>query len=205
MRGMTTPSSSSKSLLEVVELGADRLCELGDDPDGIDVAGELPRPLRPGGEVLQDLEVDLHLEHRARPANLHHHGRAVGERRRVGLADRGRCHRPILERGEDRLRIRPQLRADHRTDLVDRHRRRGILELRQLGDERRREEIRSRGQELAELDERRAEFLECGPEVRRGLGGGSLRRVGCAAPPGREDALQSEEPHDETEPVASEG
>ena len=127
------------------------------------------------------------------------------EGRRVRLADRCRRHRPIFERSEDLLGLGTELAANHVADQVDRHGRCGILQFREFGDEGGRKQVRPRRQQLPELDEGRAELLERGAEVFGRRGGSPPRRVGGRTPPARDHPIDSEQTHQKSESMATQG
>ena len=93
----------------------------------------------------------LHLDHDALPVLQHG---------AVHLADRPRGERLRLDRREDVLPRHAQLLLHHLDHLGLGERRDLILKRRQLRDALRRNQVRARGEDLAELGERRAELLE---------------------------------------------
>ena len=106
----------------------------------------------------------------------------VGQRRPVHLADRGRGDRALVEAEERLLDREPELGADHGLDLVERNGRDVVLELAQLGDDVRRDDVGARREQLAELDERRARARPASraAAVPRSAGGFVRRRAGAA-------------------------
>jgi len=96
----------------------------------------------------------------ARPQHLHHHLAAVGELRGMHLRDRGRSQRLAVEAGVE-LRHRLAQRA---LDLGLRQRavegRDAVLQQRQLRRHVGRQQVAAGGEDLAELDEDRTQFLQ---------------------------------------------
>jgi hypothetical protein len=109
----------------------------------------------------QHVDVGFDLFANVRPQHLDDHGAPVRQRRRMHLGHRSRRERLVLEAGEavvDR----------HAERLLDqRHRRRRIewrhmvLQQNQLVGDLRWQQIAADRDRLAELDEQRAELLEC--------------------------------------------
>ena len=75
-------------LLQVVELCAERVHEFVRQTHHVVASGRLRMPARARGEVLDDLEVPLHVLDHVRPAHLHDHVGSVVQRRGMGLSDR---------------------------------------------------------------------------------------------------------------------
>lgn len=101
----------------------------------------------------------------------------------MDLPDR-RCREWFLvERGICLGRRLPQLGLDPRSDGGERHRGHVVLELLQLRDESRRDEVAAGRKELPGLDERRAESFECSSHARLDrLLLGSTRAPGVLGP-----------------------
>ena len=76
------------------------------------------------------------------------------------LADRRRREGRAIEAREHEVEILAPGLVQDLVDLVGRHRRHRVLELPELGDQRRRQQVGARRRDLAELDERGAEILE---------------------------------------------
>ena len=76
------------------------------------------------------------------------------------LADRRRRDGLLLEVEERPLDRQAELRLDDPLDVLDRERRHLVLELPELGDHVRRDEVGTRREQLPELDERRPELVE---------------------------------------------
>ena len=112
-------------------------------------------------QVDEDLEVDLHGLGDAGALHLDRHRRAVGQRGAVDLADAGggerrRCRTSAKSSSTGRPSS-SSMRAAH---LVPRQRGHVVLQLGELHGEVGRHEVAARGEDLAHLDERRAEPLE---------------------------------------------
>ena len=147
-------------LLLVVELEPDRAAELVDElarVDEVELANALARD---PGRRRHQLEVGLDLARRVRTLHLDDDLGVVGQGRPVHLADRGRGDRSLVELDERLLDGEAELLADDALDVLDRDRRDVVLELAQLRDDVRRHDVGARREQLAELDERRAELVE---------------------------------------------
>jgi hypothetical protein len=120
----------------------------------------------------REVDVDLVLDPRA--AHLDDHLPPARQQRRVDLRDRRRREWLRVDADE---RVRRQLRRDHFTDLIERHRRDLVHELAELLDVHVGKQVGPRRKELAELDIRRAELLERVPKL-----AGALTGRGTVAP-----------------------
>jgi hypothetical protein len=133
-----------------------------------------------GGNLRQGLQVlDDHLAD-AGPLHLDRDPAPVAQGGAMHLAQRRRRHRDRLELGEGLGEPDPELRAD---DGLHVHERKGldlVLEPGQRFHVGEGKDVRPRGEELAELDERRPHLLEVGREVLGELllAGSGHRRVG---------------------------
>ena len=144
----------------VVELLADRACELVHELAHVD---EVERPdalLGDSRRLVEETQVGLDLLRRARPLHLDRDDVAVREHCAVDLADRGRGQRLAVELEEEALDRLAELLADDALDLLVRERAHVVLEPAQLGDDVRRQHVGPHREELAELDEGRAELVE---------------------------------------------
>ena len=108
---------------------------------------------------------------RARPLHLDDDVLAVFERRAVHLPDRPGRERRRLDRLEDVLPRHLQLLFHHVDDLGLGERRDVVLQLGQLVDDVRRDEVRTRREDLTELREGRAELFERGAKPPRAVRG----------------------------------
>ncbi len=127
---------------------------------GLRVARQQPRGRAQEREIHLDLLDDAgssHLDDDC-PAALHE--------RPVRLRDRGRRERLGIDARED---VRTEIGLDHGVDLGERHRRHLVDEAAELLDVHVGQEVRPRGEELAQLDEGRAELLQRAPESFRTL------------------------------------
>lgn len=84
------------------------------------------------------------------------------------LRQRCRSQRLFVQPCEHAFRLRAQCCDQLRADLFERQRRHCVLQLAQLFDPLRRQQVHTRGQHLPQLDEGRPEFLERAPHPRRG-------------------------------------
>jgi hypothetical protein len=149
------------------------------------------------GQILFDLLDD------AGPAYLDHHLSAIGQCRGVGLADRGRGKRRGVEddkAGRDRL---AQLHAKRLLDHVPGYWRRGVLQFGQFCLILRRQQVGAGREDLAQLDERGAEFFEGHADVLGpGVGLRAARVAEQSAVEGHE-ALQPEHADQVAQPMAT--
>ena len=149
----------------VVELLADRAGELVDELAHVDEV-ERPDPLLGDSRgLVEEPEVGLDLLRRARALHLDGDAVAVREHRAVDLADRRRRDRLAVELEEEALDRLTEVLADDALDLLVRERAHVVLEPAELGDDVRRQDVGPHREELAELDERRAELVEQLAEV----------------------------------------
>ena len=128
----------------------------------VDDLPECRPPLRLLGEELEQPEVLEDVLLCARPLDLHHDPRAVGERGLVHLGDRAGGHRLGLDVLEHVLPRHPELLLHDLHDFLLGERRHLVLERGELLDELRRQEVGPCREDLAELGER-------GPELLHGL------------------------------------
>jgi hypothetical protein len=152
-------------LLLVVELLADRARELVDELPGVDeveLAHSVAHDARDRGHQLQ---IGFDLARRRRPLHLDHDVLDVREGRPMHLADRGGGDRPRVEREERAVDPEPELLLDDALDVLDRERRHVVLELLQLDDDVRRDDVGPGREQLTELHERRAELVEHLPQA----------------------------------------
>ena len=112
------------------------------------------------GEHLEQREVLLDQATGLGTLHLDHGLLAVREDRAVDLGDRARGERLGLDVLEDVFPRHAELLLHHEDDLLLRQRRHVVLELRQLLDEFRRQEVGPRRQDLSELAEGGPELLE---------------------------------------------
>ena len=105
-------------------------------------------------EILPDLRL------RGGTLHLDHHALAADQRGPVHLGDRAGRQRIRLDAGEHVLPRNLQLRLHHRHHFGFGQRRDMILKVSELRDDRRRQQVRTGRQDLAELGEGRPEFLQ---------------------------------------------
>ena len=167
----------------VVELLADRARELVDELARVD---ELERPhalADQAGGLVEQRQVGLDLPRRVRALDLDGDAAAVRERGAVHLADRGGGDRGRVEVGEELLDAQLEVLADDALDVLVRDRADVVLELLQLDHDVGRDDVGARREELAELDEGRAELVEHLAQVPAALrGAGRLRRPASGGP-----------------------
>ena len=164
----------------VVELLPDRAAELLDERLRVDeVEGAHALADDAGGRPHQ-LEVRLDLAGRLRPLHLDDDLVARRQRRAVHLADRRGGDRHLVEREERLLERQAHLLLDHPPHVGERDRRHVVLQAAELGDDVGRHHVGPGGEELAELDEGRAELVEHLAQAPAAVG---ELRVVVAAPP----------------------
>ena len=100
------------------------------------------------------------------------------------LSDRGGGHRAPVELEEEALDREPEVLLDHALDLFERERADVVLEPAELRDDVRRQDVRPHGEELAELDEGRAELVEELAQMLAALGRRALEELRAVAPAG---------------------
>lgn len=189
-------------LADVIQLRAQGLGELLGEPDEVVAVRNLPAASRRGGHVSENFQVLLDLFNDTGPAHLNDNFSAVRHGGPVSLADRRRRERRPVEGGEQSRQWLPELRRNHRLDLVGGHRWGLVLQLRQLRLVVRGEEIGPCRDDLPELDEGRAQLREGHANV-FGLGvrPGAARMAEDSAMEGHE-ALQAEHPDEVAQSVA---
>ena len=152
-------------LLDEVELGAEVDLELVRERARLQQLGGLGALLEELDGRADEGEVDVDLLDDARPAHLDHHLSAVREQRRVDLRDRGGGQRLRVELDDRVADVFPH----DPLDLREGEGRHLVHQLRELVDVDVREQVRARGEQLAELEEGRAELLEGLAELDRAL------------------------------------
>ena len=151
-------------LVRVVELEANRARELVDELLWIDELERAHALLQELRRLVEEPEVGLDLPRRLGALNLDRDLLAVREHGPVHLPDRGGGERLLVELDERLLHGQPELGLDRGTRLLERERRHVVLQAAQLDHDVRRHDVRPRREQLAELDERRAELVEHLPE-----------------------------------------
>ena len=148
------------SLLAIVELLAHRAGELVHKALRVDevecshaILGDLRR-------LVEQRQVGLDLPRRRRSLHLHRDAPAVGKHGRMHLTDRRGGDRLFAELEEQALDWLTELLAYDLLDVGERKRADLVLELSQLDDDVRRDDVGPRGEQLPELHERRAELVE---------------------------------------------
>src|SRR6266545_2768294 len=144
----------------VVELLADGARELVDDLADVDEVEGAYALLDDPRSLVEEAEVGFDLLRRARALHLDGHGMAVREDGAVHLADRRRRDRLGVELDVEALDRLAELLEHHALDLLVREGAYVVLEAPQLGDDVRREDVGPHREQLAELDEGRAQLLE---------------------------------------------
>ena len=148
------------ALEAVVELLADRARELVHELARVDeVERAHPLAREPGG-LVEEREVGLDLARGVRPLHLDRDAPAVRKRRPVHLADRRGRDRGRIELGEELLDREAEVFADHALDVLVREGTHVVLERLELDQDVRRDDVGPRREQLAELDEGRAELVE---------------------------------------------
>ena len=147
-------------LVAEIELGEHALARLGND--GGEVEGtQGVRPLvqllgQPGGEI----QIDFHRVPDVGLLDLDGHGPvAVTQLRRIDLREGGGGERGFVKSGKHYLRFAAKRGDKHGLYLLKRQRADVALQFAQFEDQGLRQHIGPHGEELTELDERRAQFL----------------------------------------------
>ena len=156
-----------RRLGQEVELALQRRGKVLGDGFEIDDLLQTGASARFAREHLEQPEVAFDIFARARPLDLHDDVRSVLQRRGVHLRDRPGRQGLWIDAREDVFPRHAQLLLHDLDDAALRKRRHVVLQRRQLFDERRREQIGPRRQDLTELAERRTELLERAPEAAR--------------------------------------
>ncbi len=181
----------------VVELVAQREFELTEP--SLDIVNLTPLgPLsRLPGQIPQDVEIALGDVEGVRPLHLDDDGGAVGKLGGVDLTDRGRRDGLCRKRSKKLVRRSAELCFHDFRHVVVGHGRRIVLELRELLDIIRGQDVGPSTEHLPELDERGAEILEGGAEVLRTCRGAPLP----PQPTKRKQAAEPKLEHEPAEPV----
>ena len=129
--------------------------------------------------------VGLDLAWRVGALNLDGDAVAVREGCAVDLADRGGGDRGLVEFGEELLDRELEVFSDDALDVFVGERAHVVLEGLQLGQDVRRDDVGAGREELAELDERRAELVQHLPQVLA-----ALRRCAFGVPRSRQASGQ---------------
>ena len=170
----------------VVELLPDRAGELVHDLTDVH---EVERPdafLGDARGLVEEPEVGLDLLRGAGALHLDRDLVAVREDCAVDLADRGGGDRLTVELEEEALDREREVFLDHALDVLVREGPHVVLEPAELGDDVGRQDVRPHREQLAELDEGRAELVEELAEVPAPLGGGALGELAAVAPAGQQ-------------------
>ena len=133
--------------------------EVVDDADRVASSASFLKRRDPAGDAAHDPHVGLAARDDAGPLHLDHDGRAVAQLRGVHLRDRRR--RELLGADVDQVRgfLGAELLVERAPDVVERERLDAIEDLLELLDVAVGKHPDRRRDDLAELDERRAEVL----------------------------------------------
>src|SRR5262245_2085235 len=156
----------------VVELEPDRARELVDEVLRIHELEGLDALLEESRGLVEESEVRLDLLGGRRALHLDRHFLPVREHRPMHLADRGRGERREVELEEGAVHAQVELGLDDLLHLLERDRRRVVLEISKLRDDVRGDHVRTRREQLPELHERRAELVQHGAETPAAIGRG---------------------------------
>jgi hypothetical protein len=187
-----------------VELALERTRELAHEllrPVGLERG---PFLLGHGGQPGHEAQVGVDDGFDARTADLHHHRRAVVQPRGVHLRDGSGGQRLGLELREDGFGFAAEVFAQLRAQRLKRQRGHLAVELLELDDPLRPEQVGPAGEDLPELDEGRPEFLQRQPHLHRRA---QPRKIGRVLPVQRmaralEPLGQTQTAHQVTEAVA---
>ncbi len=147
-------------LVTVVELEADRARELVDELLRIHELERLHPLLQETRSLVQEAEIGFDLITGRRPLHLYGNLLPVRQDRAMHLADRRRGDRGEVELEERTVHPQFELGFDNVANLLEGNGRRIVLKPAELGDDVRWNDVGSRGEELAELDEGRPELVE---------------------------------------------
>ena len=163
-------------LQPVVELLADRAGELVDELLGVDEVERADTLLRQPGGLEEQRQVGLDLPRRVRALHLDDDAAAVRQDGAVHLADRRGGERLLVELEEEPLDRLAELLLHDALDVGVREGTDVVLEPAQLDDDVRRHGVGPRREQLAELDEGRAELVQHLAQVLAARGGGAVHR-----------------------------
>jgi hypothetical protein len=172
---------SVATLEPVVELLVDRPRELVHELAGVDEVERLHALARDAGGLVEEREVGLDLPRGVRALHLDGDAVAVREGGAVHLADRRGRDRGLLELGEQLFDRELELLADDALYVLVREGAHVVLERLKLGEDVGRNDVGAGREELAELDESRAELVEHLAQVLAPLGRAALGRHALAA------------------------
>ena len=144
----------------VVELARDRARELVHQLHRVHELETLDAALHDLADLAQQRDVGLDLTPRVGTLHLHGHRAAGVQLGQVHLADRGGRHRHRVEGGEQVADLAVQLLADHLLHLLVGEGRDRVLQQAQLADDLGRHQVGADREQLAELDEGRAQLVE---------------------------------------------
>ena len=147
-------------LVAVVQLEPDRARELVDELLGIHELERLHPLAEQPRRLVEEPEVGLDLLGRGRALHLDRDLAAVGQDGAMDLADRRRRERREVELEECPIHAQVELCLDDVAHVLEGNRRGVVLEAAQLRDDVGRHHVRTRRQELTELDERRPELVQ---------------------------------------------
>ena len=149
-----------------VEFGGQRVLDLGHDLARADLVRVGMRAFDDGGDALQQRDVAGDLAADVRAQHLHHHLAPARQRGGVHLRDAGRRQRRGVEGLEGVADVARELLLDPRTRALAVERRHPVLQQGQLFGDVGRDQVAPGGQDLAELHEDRAQFLQRQPQAR---------------------------------------
>ncbi len=158
----------------VVELEADRARELVDELLRVHELERLDALLQELRGLVQETDVRLDLTGRRGTLHLDRDFLTVGQHRTVHLPDRGRREGREVELEEGSVHAQLELGLHGVPYLLERDGRRCILQPPQLDDDVRWHDVRPGGEQLAELDEGRAELVEHQPQAAPAIRDGGL-------------------------------
>jgi len=166
-----------RRLLPVIEFEEKRLAQLFDHETELVTPASLRMSVKHLGDFLHRFEIPGHVLPDARSLDLDRNGPAIAQLGAMHLSEGCRRHRGAFKFQERLGKSGANLDRDNRLDLADREWLDMILKAGERFHVSRRYEVRTRGNELAEFDESRAQLFQIGREFLRLWRDGRWRAV----------------------------